>query len=115
MQSEKWREFWDYFELRCLTFKDVGLDLAVTDKVVWDKCQELPAFLLTNNRNDDGPESLQATIQITNSPKSLPVFTIGDADSILSSTEYADKVIERLFVYLFDIDNILGTGRLFLR
>jgi hypothetical protein len=114
MQGEGWREFWDYLHLRCLNFKEVGLELSDTDAVVWHKCQELQIFLLTNNRNDDGPDSLQTTIRIANTPQSLPVFTIGDADSILSSTDYADRVIDRLLRYLFEVDNILGTGRLYL-
>jgi hypothetical protein len=71
-------------------------------------------LLLTNNRNDDGPDSLDATIRQFNTPQSLPVFTIGDADKILDSSEYTERVVDRLFRYLLDYANILGTGRLFL-
>ena len=98
--------------LRHVNFEGVGLDPADTDAVVWRKCQELRIFLLTNNRNDDGPDSLETTIRTANSPQSLPVFTIGDADNILAGNAYADRVIDRLFRYLLEIDNILGTGRL---
>jgi hypothetical protein len=114
MQSDQWRDFWDLLDLRYLTFPDLGLIAADTDAVVWQRCQESQVFLVTNNRNDDGPDSLAATIRTRNTPQHLPVFTIGDADGILAGTEYADKVIDRLFRYLFELDNIRGTGRLYL-
>jgi hypothetical protein len=114
MQGESWREFWDYLDLRQVNFEDVGLEPAASDAVVWHKCQEQRIFLLTNNRNEDGPDSLEATIRALSTPQSLPVFTIGDADNILSSSEYAERVADRLFRYLLEVDNILGTGRLFL-
>lgn len=85
MQGDEWREFWDYLQIRCLTFPDVGLASADSDAVIWHRCQEQQILLLTNNRNDDSPDSLQATIQACNTPQSLLVFTIGDADSILVS------------------------------
>lgn len=69
---------------------------------------------MTNNRNDDGPESLEATIRQFSTLASLPVFTIGDADAILDSGEYTERVADRLFRYLLELDNIRGTGRLFL-
>jgi hypothetical protein len=114
MQGESWREFWDYLQLRVVEFADVGLDPADSDAIVWHKCQAQQILLLTNNRNDDGPDSLEATIRQFNTPRSLPVFTIGDADKILESSEYTERVVDRLFRYLLDYDNILGTGRLFL-
>jgi hypothetical protein len=114
MQGEPWRGYWDYLDLRWLIFQDVGLDPADTDAVVWHKCQEQHFLLLTNNRNEDGPDSLETTIRTCNTLQSLPVFTVGDADSILTSAAYADRVIDRLFRHLFEIDNLVGTGRLYL-
>jgi len=114
MQSPTWRDFWDYLKLRCLTFADVGLNPGDTDAVLWRRCQETEIFLLTNNRNDDGPDSLEATIRTCNTPQMLPVFTIGDADALLQGNDYADRVIGKLLQYLLELDNIRGTGRLFL-
>ena len=114
MQSESWREFWVYLDLRLLTFSDVGLDTADTDAVVWQRCQQHGVLLITDNRNDDGPDSLQATIRLHNTPVSLPVFTIGDVRSVTSNPEYRHRVIDRLLQYLLELDNIRGTGRLFL-
>lgn len=94
MQAEPWREFWEYLELSLMTFHDVGLAPTDPDSLVWQRCQERQLFLLTNNRNDDGPDSLEATIRTRNDPICLPVFTIGDADEILRSRDYAEEVVE---------------------
>jgi hypothetical protein len=69
---------------------------------------------LTNNRNDDAPDSLEATIRTFNTPRSLPIFTIGDAERLRNEREYSDRVIWTLLEYLYDVENVLGTGRLFL-
>ena len=114
MQIEPWRGFWDYLQLRCLTFQDVGLDRADSDAIIWQCCQEKELLLLTDNRNDDRPDSLESTIRLRNTPQSLPVFTIGNSRAILSGHEYSDRVIDRLFQYLLTLDEIRGTGRLYL-
>lgn len=114
MQAEPWDGFWTALQISCLSFADVDLDAADTDAVIWQRCQERRIFLLTNNRNDDGPDSLENTIRTCNTPQSLPVFTIGDADRLKKDRSYSDQVIWALLEYLLEIDNILGTGRLFL-
>jgi hypothetical protein len=114
MRSGTWREFWDHLDLRYSSFLEAGLSSTDPDSVVWRRCQELDFLLLTDNRNDDGPESLEATIQHNNTAENLPVFTIGDSYRLLTSTEYADRVIDRLLSYLLEFEQIRGTGRLFL-
>jgi hypothetical protein len=114
MQAEPWLGFWNHLELSCVSFADVGLNPGDSDAVIWQRCQERRAFLLTNNRNDDGPDSLEATIRTCNTPQSLPVFTIGDAERLKNECDYSDRVIWGLLEYLLQIDNLLGTGRLFL-
>src|SRR5947199_333622 len=52
MRAEPWREFWDYLQLRCMTFADAGLNLTDSDAVVWQRCQDLGILLITDNRND---------------------------------------------------------------
>ena len=89
MRAEHWREYWILLELQCLTFDDVGLDPTVSDAAIWHCCQH-------------------------HTPESLPVFTIGDADSLLFGPDYSDRVIESLLQYLLQTDNIRGTGRLYL-
>ena len=114
MQSEYWRELWEHLEIQIVPFGDVGLASSDSDVAVWQCCQDNQLYLLTNNRNDDGPESLAATIRDQTRARSLPVFTFGDADEILRSPEYAQRVIESLFDHLLRIDVLLGTGRLYL-
>ena len=81
---------------------------------MWQCCQDNQLLLLTDNRNDDGPNSLEATICRRNAPHCVPVFTIGNVRAILTGHDYVDRVIERLFRYLLELDNIRGTGRLYL-
>jgi hypothetical protein len=114
MQAEPWVGFWNDFEMGCTSFADVGLDPSDSDAVVWHRCQERKLFLLTNNRNDDGPDSLETTIRTYNSAVSLPVFTIGDAERLRNERDYSDRVIWALLDYMVRIDGLLGAGRLFL-
>ena len=114
MQAEPWIGFWNFLHMSSVSFADVGLDSADSDAVVWQRCQEKQLFLVTSNRNDDGPDSLQNTIRTQNTARSLPVFTIGDADRTLTDRDYSDQVIWALLEYVFDMDNLLGTGRLFI-
>jgi len=69
--------------------------------------------LITGNRNDDGPDSLEATIRNENQPESLPVITIGDADRVLRDRLSAENVAGRLLDYLMRIDEVRGVGRLY--
>lgn len=114
MQEEPWTELWTSLQLCHLTFADVDLNVADSDALIWHRCQEREAFLLTNNRNDDDPDSLEAAIRNHNTVQSLPVFTIGDADRILRDFAYRQRVVEALYEYLLETDNIRGTGRLYL-
>jgi hypothetical protein len=114
MQAEPYVGFWTSLQMSCVTFADVGLDRPDSDAKIWHRCQELRIYLVTNNRNDDGPDSLESTIRSCNTPESLPVFTIGDADRTMNDRYYSDDVIWALLGYALQADNILGTGRLYL-
>lgn len=114
MRGAPWAEFWDYFKLVLVTFEDVGLTATSTDEEIWHKCQEKQLVLITNNRNQESPDSLEATIRRHNTPKSLPVFTISDLDRFRKNRDYAERVLERLYECLLDMETLLGTGRLFL-
>jgi hypothetical protein len=110
-----WRaEVWAHLNLTCEFFPDIDLDRTTPDLEVWQKCQELQLALVTANRNEKGSESLGAAIQALNEPTSLPVFTIGDSDRVLSDPRYAERVADRLLDYAFDIERYKGTGRLYL-
>jgi hypothetical protein len=114
MQSPDWAEFWKDLGLVLFHFEDVGLPDTATDQEIWLKCQQEQLILITDNRNSDSPDSLEATIRRHNAPDSLPVFTIADLDRFRKSRAYADRVGVRLYEYLLQIDSLRGTGRLFL-
>jgi hypothetical protein len=109
-----WRELRDHLEIRFVNFEQAGLDRDAKDDVVWRLCQQQGYFLLTANRNRKSDDSLEATIRREGTDQSLPVFTFADADRIYRSTPYLDEVVETLLDYLLRIDDMRGTGRLFL-
>ena len=114
MQVDPSKLFWDHLELRYLRFSDVGLAPQSPDDAVWQICQQMELLLITDNRNQGGPDSLELTIRRMNTPSSLPVFTIADVQRLRRSRQYADQVIESLLIYLLQAENIRGTGRLYL-
>ena len=114
MQKEPWIGFWNDLQMSSVSFADVGLDPADSDAVVWRRCQEKRLILLTSNRNDDGTDSLQNTIQTCNTPQSLPVFTISDAKRVPKDRDYAAEVIWSLFEYSFDLDDLLSARGVFI-
>ena len=114
MRGKDWHEFWDHLEIQLLRFHDVGLTNNDTDAVVWQVCQSKHLYLLTNNRNDDGPDSLESTIRAHNNSDSLPIFTLANSESILHSSKHARRVVESLFDHLMRIESLRGTGRLYL-
>jgi hypothetical protein len=114
MQTAAWRDLWDHLDIRAFRFADVGLAPDSSDWQVWQLCQQQQLYLLTNNRNDDGPDSLEATIRALNTNTSLPVFTLADADRVYHSKDYAERVIEALFDCLLRADSLRGVGRLYL-
>jgi hypothetical protein len=114
MQKEPWAEFWDYLGLVLYHFDDLGLTSTSTDLDIWRKCQDEQLIFISNNRNEDSADSLQTTIRLKNTADSLPVFTIGDMNKLRLSRTYAAEVLKRLYDYLLNIDNVRGTGRLYL-
>jgi hypothetical protein len=114
MQAEYWADFWTALGLVHKRFADVGLTATSSDLDIWRTCQAEQLVLITDNRNLDSPDSLEAAIRQYNAPDSLPVFTIGDLDKFGSSRDYFDLVLESLYDYLLRIDTLRGTGRLFL-
>jgi Domain of unknown function (DUF5615) len=114
MQSEYWIELWRNLGVALYHFEDFGLTPTSSDLEIWRCCQEEELVLITDNRNKRSADSLEATIQLFNTPNSLPVFTIGSLTRLRRSREYAEEVVEQLYAYLLDIDRVRGAGRLYL-
>jgi hypothetical protein len=113
MQNEFWVELWDYLGLTLRHFDEVGLSATSSDLDVWQTCQAEQLILITDNRNEDSSDSLEATIRELNQPDSLPVLTISDLEKFRSSRAYADRVVEKIYDFLLRIDELRGVGRLF--
>jgi hypothetical protein len=112
--QEGWRhDVWESLHLPPVSLVDLGLQLDASDRDLWEACQREQVVLLTANRNDVGPDSLEATIQQHNTPTSLPVFTLANEQRVLRDRLYAAAVADRLLEFLFDIDRYRGTGRLY--
>jgi predicted nuclease of predicted toxin-antitoxin system len=114
MQTGTWADLWNDLGLVFMRFEDVGLSLDASDFEIWHTCQAEQLILITDNRNHDSPDSLEATIRQYNKPDKLPVFTISNMKSFSTNSTYAKNVLEDLYDYLTRIDEIRGAGRLYL-
>jgi hypothetical protein len=114
MQAADWRDLASALDVTLQTFPEMGLDPATPDDVVWRYCQAQRYYLLTSNRNEDSPDSLEATLRREGTPTCLPVFTLPQPDRVYANPIFLDRVVEKLLDYILYSDNILGTGRLYL-
>ena len=114
LRSDLWSPFWNDLALAIMHFEQVGLQSTARDREVWQRCQDEQLVLITANRNQSGPDSLEATIRSLNTPVSLPVFTIADLNRLSVSRAYADEIVESLLEFLRRIEDLRGTGRLWL-
>jgi hypothetical protein len=105
--------WFDLLPLRLVTFADVDLPVNSDDRTVWRFAQTRHLLLLTGNRSMTGPDSLEQTIREENTATSLPVITVGSVGR-LDAREYRERCARRLIEITIDLDNYLGTGRLFI-
>jgi len=114
LTSAEWYILWAELAVLVESFASLGVPTNTPDASLWQLCQTQQIILITGNRNEEGPASLEATIQASHTSTSLPVLTISEPQRILSSRSYARRVVERLVEYLIDVENLRGTGRLYL-
>jgi hypothetical protein len=93
--------------------RDYGLPPDFPDQEIWRFVQAHRLLLITNNRNNDDETSLQATLQSENTLDALPVITVSDKDA-LKRSDYRRRAAQKLVDIIFDLDNYLGTGRLYI-
>jgi hypothetical protein len=90
--SNAWGSLWESLALEVESFEQLGLPYDVSDRELWQVCQQHNIVLITANRNDEGPDSLEATIRDLNEPSSLaeysnrihPLFAVSDGVSALA-------------------------------
>lgn len=105
-----------WLEFMCIqfaTFREVGLSMESSDRMVWRYAQENQMMILTANRNMKGEDSLEQVMREENTANSFPVLTIGNLDR-LDEANYRERCVERLIELVLDIDNYKGAGRLFI-
>jgi hypothetical protein len=90
--SDAWRAVWESLQLEVESFERLGIPHDTSDHDLWQLCQRHEIVLLTANRNDEGPHSLEATIRTLTVPSSLPVLTVADPELVLASRDYAERV-----------------------
>jgi hypothetical protein len=114
MQSDQWRELTTALDVTFRMFRDVGLDAASPDDVVWRFCQAHGFYLLTSNRNEESADSLEATLKREGTPSSLPVITLPFPDRVFHSPAFLESVVDKLLDHMLFADNLQGAGRLYL-
>ncbi|NET61409.1 MAG: ACP S-malonyltransferase [Symploca sp. SIO2E6] len=100
--------------IQFITFGEIGLAVESSDRVVWQKSQSEKMILLTANRSMKGNDSLEQVMREENTPTSLPVITVGNADRLLVDFEYRERCAERLVEIAVDINDYKGTRRMFI-
>ena len=108
-----WGNVWAEIACEIESFERLGIAHDTPDAALWELCQQHQIVLLTGNRNADGEDSLEATIERRCTDHSLPVVTIGDPDRLMRDREYAARTAAQLFEYLLELENLRGTGRLY--
>lgn len=87
-----------------VTFREIGLSMNSSDRIVWDYAQLNQMLILTANRNMKGEESMEQIIREQNTVTSFPVITIGDLQR-LDEFDYRERCVERLLEIVIDIEN----------
>jgi predicted nuclease of predicted toxin-antitoxin system len=110
LSAEGWL---DLLAIRFFTFREVGLPMNSSDRVVWQFAQENQMILITANRNMKGDDSLEQTMRQENRSTSLPILTIGNPDRF-DESGYRQRCAARLIEIVFDLGNYRGAGRVFI-
>ena len=66
----------EFLSINFVTFKEAGLSMDASDRLVWHYAQTNQMMILTANRNMKGEDSLEQVIREENATGSLPVVTI---------------------------------------
>jgi len=84
-------------------FPQLGLAPGMDDRPLWKFCQQDGWVLLTDNRNNDGPDSLEATLADSWQVGNLPVLTLADKARFERDRAYGERVASEIAEILFGI------------
>ncbi|MEG4282824.1 ACP S-malonyltransferase [Microcoleus sp. A006_D1] len=104
----------DFVQIRFVMFEEVGLSIDSSDRVVWRLAQENQMILPTANRSMKDEDSLEQVMREENTPNSLPVATIGNADRVLNDSSYREQCVDRLVEIALYTGNYMGARRIFI-
>jgi hypothetical protein len=78
--------------LALVTFSDLAFPRDLDDRELWNRCQQDGWVLFTENRNDDGPDSLHAVLTDSWREGLLPVLTLSSKTRFEHSRAFAERV-----------------------
>lgn len=97
-------ELLDVAGLRLVTFRELGLAPRLDDRSLWDFCQAQGWVLLTDDKNDDGPDSLRAVLDDSWQVGHLPVLTFANKPRFERRWGGdAERVAQSIATLLFEI------------
>ncbi len=107
------RGWLEVLSIQFVTFREAGLPMDSSDRVVWNYAQTNQMMILTANRNMKGEDSLEQVMREENTSDSFPILTISDL-ARMDESEYRERCIDRLVEIVFELENYIGVGRLFI-
>jgi hypothetical protein len=93
----------DAIGIELVTFAHLQWPVDLNDRALWTQCQHDGWILLTDNRNADDRDSLQATLVDSWQPGKLPVLTLSSKTKFERSAEYRERVAVDVAELLFGI------------
>lgn len=85
------------------TLRDLQLPDSLDDRALWTFCQRHGWVLFTANRNDEGPNSLHATLEDSWTPGMLPILTLANKVTLELESVYAERVASEVAELLYVI------------
>ncbi|MDJ0619060.1 MAG: DUF5615 family PIN-like protein [Calothrix sp. MO_192.B10] len=107
------RGWLDLLAIQFVSFREAGLPMNSSDRVVWNYAQANQMLILTANRNMKGEDSLEQVMREENTSASLPILTISDL-ARMDESEYRERCVDRLVEIALELENYMGVGRLFI-
>jgi hypothetical protein len=86
-----------------VTLADLELPQDLDDCTLWHRCQHEGWTLFSDNRNEDGENSLQATLDDSRHPGLIPILTLANKVKFEHDPDYAMQVAIDLAELVFGI------------